>query len=311
VEALVQRVTMLVTPDGEWVFEDSPEFRAILGDPDPDPDYDATLFAVKNLGFIRFEMLGKSVIEVELHPRNVALPALLAVQEQLQSSRITLFRVRYFDTAWCSEIFSTAERAIERLSDLCAPTFVPPPSDKFFVEPKDYSSLFRTEVNPLRLMAQKWRMSFGYFDPTLISFAISHNLLSRLIIVGVHPHKADPVFRFIGDGHSNWLDRDYHFHGIGEKVENQPDKEYGSWVSNFYTAVAATREPRYDHVTAEIQRPPSKHITRYERLLLPWKTPSAEVLVTLLSKGLNRDLDAGWMAAKPDRSVTRKLVKSS
>jgi hypothetical protein len=309
VEALVQRVAMLATPDGDWVFEDSPEFRAVLGD--PDPDYDATLFAVKNLGFIKFEMLGKSVIEIELHPRNVALPALLAVQEQLQSARITLFRIRHFDTDWRSEIFPSAERAMERLSELCAPPFAPPQSDKFLVEPKDYSSLFGTDVNPLRLMAQKWRVSFGYFDPSVISFAISHGLLSRLIVVGVHPHKAEPAFRFIGDGHANWLDRDYHFRCIGEKVEDQPDKEYGSWVSSFYKAVASTREPRYDHVTAEIQRPPGKFTTRYERLLLPWKTPSAEILVTLLSKGLKPGLEAGWLPEKPDRSVMRKLVKSS
>jgi len=305
----VQRVAMLATPDGEWVFEDSPEFRAALGD--PDPDYDAALFAVKNLGFIRFEMLGNSVIEIELHPRNVALPALLAVQEQLQSSRIKLFRIKYFTTVWQSEIFPAAEGAIERLSELCAPSFTPPPSDKFFAQPKDYSCLWGTEMNPLRLLAQKWRISFGYFNPSVISFAINHDLLSRLIIVGVHPHKAEPVFRFIGDGHANWLDRDYHFRGIGEKVENQPDKDYGSWVSEFYKAVAITREPRYDHVTAQIRRSPDIYVTQYERLLLPWKTPSSEILVTLLSRGLNRGSSTGWTSAKLESSVTRKLVKSS
>jgi hypothetical protein len=314
VETVVQGVTMLVTADGNWVFEDSPEFLAALGD--PDPDYDATQFAVKNFGFIKFEMLGKSVIEITLHPHNVALPALLAVQEQIQSSRITLFRIKYFDTDWRSEIFPAAERVIERLSELCAPVFVPPRSDKFIATPKDYSSLFGADTHPLRLLAQKWKVSFGYFNPSVISFAINHGLLSRLIIVGVQPHKTEPVFRFIGDGHANWLDRDYHFQSIGEKVENQPDKEYGSWVSNFYKAVASTREPRYDHVTAEIQRPPGKYTTSYERLLLPWKTPSAEVLVTLLSKpvrwkGLKPDLDAGWVAEMSDRSVTRKLAKSS
>jgi hypothetical protein len=41
---------VLVTPAGDWVREGSREFLALLGD--PDPDYDAAMFAVRNLGFI-------------------------------------------------------------------------------------------------------------------------------------------------------------------------------------------------------------------------------------------------------------------
>ena len=47
----MKRLSMLVTSDGRWVLEDSAELAAELGD--PKPDYDAALFAVKNLGFIR------------------------------------------------------------------------------------------------------------------------------------------------------------------------------------------------------------------------------------------------------------------
>ena len=248
----MQRVTMLATPDGEWVFEGSPEFHAALGD--PDPDYDATLFAVKNLGFISMETMGGAVIEIGLHPRNVELPALLAVQHQLQSSRVQLFRIKYFDAAWNSEIVYSSERAISRLSDLCSRPIVPPQSQKFQVDPQDYSLLFQTNDNPLRLMVQKWRMSFGYFDSSVISFVIKHQLLSRTVVVGVKPRKSEPTFRFIGEGHENWLDREQQFQIIGEKVQNLPDKEYGSWVSEFYRSVAANGEPRYDFVTAAIQR---------------------------------------------------------
>ena len=70
----MQHFTMLVTPDGEWVSPDSPEFFAALGD--PNPDYDAVAFAVKNLGFIKFQVIQHSIVEIELHPRNVELPAL-------------------------------------------------------------------------------------------------------------------------------------------------------------------------------------------------------------------------------------------
>jgi hypothetical protein len=300
---------MLVTSDGQWVLEDSAEFLAALGD--PNPDYDAASFAVKNLGFIKFQVLDGSIVEIELHPRNVQLPALLGVQQQLLSCQVKLFRIKYFDTAWHSEIMTSVTPTISRLSELCAQEAAPPPSDRFLVEPQDYSQLFRQRENPLVFMIQKWRMSFGHFDPTVIPFAIKHQLLSRMVIVGVRPRVAEPVFRFIGDGHANWLDTHEHLHAIGEKLENLPDKDYGGWVSEFYKSVASTGEPRYDFVTAAIQRRPDTYVTRYERLLLPWKTPSEEVLVTLWSRGLSSSVIAPSAPEDTDSVVVKKLARSA
>jgi hypothetical protein len=301
----VQRVTMLATPDGEWVFEGSPEFYAALGD--PDPDYDATLFAVKNLGFVKLEVLDRSVIEIELHPRNVGLSALLAVQEQLQSSRIKLFRIRYFDTSWRSEISSSAEHAMERLSELCAPGFTPPSSDRFIVEPKDYHTLMTSGTSMLQLFTQKWRMSFGHFDPTVISFAIRHQMLARIMIAGIRPKTQDPVFRFIGHGFK-FLDSEFHFKGVGLQLGELPDRDYGGWLAGFYKAVASSGQPRYDVVTASIERADAHHricCTRYERLLLPWKTPSGEIFVTLLSKTLDEKTPA-----EPTDALSRSIMSS-
>jgi hypothetical protein len=307
----VNRLTMLVTPDGQWVLGESPEFLAALGD--PNPDYDSASFAVKNLGFIKFQILDQSVIEIELHPHNVELPALLAVQQQILTSRVRLFRIRYFDTSWHSEITSSAEGAMSRLSELCTPAFAPPTRQKFVVEPRDYSTLLRNEASPLRLMAQKWRMSFGHFSPSVISFAIEHQLLSRMMIFGVKPRRTDPVFRFIGDGFL-FLNDDYSLIGIGEKVENQPDKDYGGWVSEFYKSVASTGQPRYDHITAAIRADsaqPNLFMTRYERLLLPWKTSSDEVFVSMMSKRLVDEDVAEVDAAEPEDCLSRISAKSA
>jgi hypothetical protein len=301
---------MLVTAAGEWVFEDSVEFFAALGD--RDPDYDSTSFAVRNLGFIKFQMLDDSIIEIELHPRNVELPALLAVQQQLLLCRVNLFRIRYFETCWHSEITFTAERAMSYLAELCSPIFAAPPSGRFIAEPRGFSRLVEEPDNPFCPMVQKWRMSFGYFDSSVISFAIKQQLLSRMMIIGVTPHRTDPIFRFIGDGFP-WTDSNYKMGAIGRRIDEQPDKEYGAWVSEFYKFTAQTGQPRYDFVTAAMQRWPGKsqtYITRYERLLLPWKTPSEEVFVTLLSKTLDGEKAARSSPAS-DKPVAKNLSKSS
>jgi hypothetical protein len=285
----VQRLTILVTPDAQWVLPDTPEFFEALGD--PHPDYDGIAFAVKNLGFVRYQVLGTSIVEIELHPRNVELPALLAVQHEILRSKVQLFRLKFFDTEWRSEISSSREHVVSRLSELCAPVFQPPPTDRFLVEAQDLSLVFDDEDNWLRPLAQKWRVSFGQFDPSVISLALAHRLLSRLMIVGVKPRTPEPIWRFIGDGHT-WIGNEFHHRGIGERMENMPDKEYGEWVTGFYKTVAASGQPRYDLVTGSIQyedeagRPRRPH--RYERLMLPWKTPSDEVFVTMCSKPIGR-----------------------
>jgi len=312
----MKRLTMLVTHDGRWVLEDSVEFLAALHD--PNPDYDAVAFAVKNLGFIKFQIFGDSVVEIELHPRNVELPALLAVQQQLLRSEVKLFRIKHLDTSWHSEITISAERAISRLSELCSPRISPASTDRFSVETRDYSELFKIEDKPLRPLAQKWRMSFGQFDPSVISFAVKHQLLTGMMVVGVKPREKDPVFRFIGGEH-NWLGTSYHMIGIGEKVENQPDKEFGEWVSEFYKSVASSGQPRYDLVTASVQyqeetgRP--RRSVRYERLLLPWKTPTDEVFVTLSklvdNKGAPRSASPGADEPATENSVAMKFARAS
>jgi hypothetical protein len=313
----VEHLTILISSEGQWVLPGTSEFLAALGD--PDPDYDAVSFAVRNLGFIKFEVIRQSVVEIELHPRNVELPALLAVQQQLLSSDLRLFRIKYFDSGWHSEISSSVEATIARLSELCRPHFMPSPHERFLVEPRDFGQLFQDEDNPFRMIAQKWRVSFGHFDPNIISLAMCHDLLPRLAIVGIKPQQKDPVWRFIGDGH-RWIGRNDYVHTfLGQKCADLPDKEYGEWVSSYYRSVAESGQPRYDLISTSVQyrNEPGKpwRPVCYERLLLPWKTPSDEVFVTMCSKAAGAPAvlksATSWDEDVSDSPVSKKFAMSS
>jgi hypothetical protein len=305
----LQQLTMLITAEGKWVLPDSEEFLAALGD--PNPDYDAVGFAVRNLGFIRFQLLDRVVTEIELHPRNVDQRALLALEKLLAEAGTNLFRIKYLENDWHSEIYASIEHTIERLHELCAPVYAVPATGRFIAEPCDPPvAIFKDASNPMRPLAQKWRASFGYFDSNVLPLAISQDLLSRFAVVAVEPHGNEPIWRFIGDAH-RWLGDDYSFRGIGEKVENIADKDYGQWAARCFGAVAASGQPRYDFVTAQIQyqsepgRP--RRPVYYERLLLPWKTGSGEVLVTSCAKIVSSDRSS----LTEDNSVDRNSAKSS
>ena len=306
-------LTMLATPDGKWVFPNSAEFFAALGD--SDPDYDAIAFAVKNLGFVKLQSIGQSVVEVELHPRNVERPALLAAQQQLLMSQVSLFRIRYFDTDWESEISSTAEHTIERLSELCAPVYTPAMTERFIVEPQEFSNVFHNDTSELRPLAQKWRVSFGHFDPSVISLAVQCQLLPRLMIAGMKPRERAPIWRFIGDGHKQWIGQNYQLLGVGEKVEDMPDKEYGSWASQYYESVGVSGQPRYDMITAMVdyqaESGTPRRQVRYERLMLPWKTPSDEVFVTMCSRTISRGALSNSVRPMAGSSPARKFARSA
>jgi hypothetical protein len=294
----VTQPMLLVAPDGQWVLSGSSEFLAALGD--AKPDYDNVTFAVQNLGFIKFQIHEQSLIEIELHPRNVKLPAMLAAQQQLVDSKVRLFRIRFFDTEWRSEISASAEDIVARLSQLCTPEFTPPNTERFHVERRDFDSLFVETANPFRPLAQKWRVSLGHFDPGVISVAVTNHLLPRLMIAGIRPHQTEPTWRFIGDGH-RWIGDRFRLGGLGEKVLNMPDKAYGEWATKYYQSVAMTGEPRYDIVTGSVQYEdeagkPMKTV-HYERLMLPWKTPTDEVLVTMCSRRFGTD-DVPSLAAE-------------
>lgn len=110
---------IFITPDGTWVREESREYFDVLGD--MNPDYDAPLYAIKNLGFIAvYNGWRKCYIEVKLHPRNVTAAALLSIQNILFSTRANSFRITYLKNVWTSEVASSATSAICRLSEICA-----------------------------------------------------------------------------------------------------------------------------------------------------------------------------------------------
>lgn len=306
---MVKQLTMLVTGDGKWVLPNSEEFLAALGD--PNPDYDAAGFAVRNLGFVKLQVFDRTVTEIELHPRTVELPALIALEQLLDEVGTNLFRIKYLEDDWHSEISSSAEHTKARLRELCAPVFEPPPAENFSAEAKDYDQLGRNAAQSLRLFTQKWRTAFGHFDSDVISFAVDHCILPRMMIVKIEPGSMDPLFHFIGDGLVA-MGKRYPFEGIGRRMQNAPDKEYGAWIAEFYKAVAATGIPRYDIVNARIRDPAAgaSQSIRYERLLLPWKTRSDEVLVSLVSSRIsdNSGTEFGTLTGPPP---VRKLVKSS
>jgi hypothetical protein len=282
----VTQSAVLVTSDGRRVLPEGDEFFLTLGRLAPGSE--AGGFAVRNLGFIKFQALADGVTAIELHPPSVDHRALMAAERRVTEATGARFRIVFLDAGRQSEPALSVAETIDRLRALRTPPAQPIQTERFHVEPQDYARLLREVDHPLRLMSDKWRDSFGEFDSTVLPFAADHKFLPRMLIAEFPKRGDDPVFGFIG-GDFPWLDSEYRRRAIGEKLETLPDRQYGAWVAGFYKSVALCGEPRFDRVTALVhtgEDQGSTYAARYERLLLPWRTATGETVVSLLARRL-------------------------
>jgi len=71
---------------------------------------------------------------------------------------------------------------------------------------------------------------------------------------------------------------------MGRDVEDQPDRVYGAHTARCYREAFAEDAPRFEAVDALI-RTPGREVrrSRFDRLILPWRTKSGERVATGVS----------------------------
>jgi hypothetical protein len=303
----------LISPEGKWLVAGSPEANARIGY--EDPDFDATGFAVRNQGFVQVKFRGAAAVEIRLHPDQVAPGALASLEDRSATFGDATVELVYLTDHWVSERLAGIETTKRRIAELCAP-FLASGRPRYVATPLDVRPLYRDYDNPLKLLLQKWRVSFRRFSDNVVPFAVQHGIFSRMMIVGVKKTDPDPVVRYVGEGFSVLWGEEVTFRAVGQKFVDLPDKEYMNWACQFYKETASTGEPRFDVVDAVIPNAPRGPHIRYERLLLPWTTPSGEVLVTLSSQTLQYERQSlakpfYAAAAEPANDPARNLSRST
>jgi hypothetical protein len=272
----------VISASGEWFSQDDQRLKAEIGF--SDPTVDAIGYAVRNMGFIKFSISDPGLVTVALHPRNAEAAAAKSVAQRLERMDGRRFEIRYFEDQWKSEAFPTGAAAAAKIKDLCGIASEPQNRARWNLMTVTPAELSKAGNDPLLLMHQKWRVSFGNFGESVFAFAMRHGLLGRIILAGARRAEDDLVFRYIGDEFGTYMTEEFRFKAIGNSVLQQPDRDYGEWVNAAYKSVALAGTPRLDYI--DVNLPVSKRgpWIRYERLLLPWKMPNGGVLVSMSSR---------------------------
>jgi hypothetical protein len=268
---------------GEWLRETDPRLRSEIGF--TDPKIDAIGYAVRNMGYVKVSFGDANVLTVAFHPRNAGAAAIQSVAQRIEGTAPKRVDLRHIgDEGWVSESFLNSTAAVRRMKTLCRIEAEAQPKDRWYLTSLTPADLVKEDANALRLMHQKWRISFGTFNESVFSFALQHGLLGRLILAGTKKQNSDLVFRYIGDDFGTFYSDEFRFNAIGNSILQQPDRDYGEWIGAAYESVAQSGVPRFDYIDAYLPGSSRGPWIRYERLLLPWKLPTGERLVSMSSR---------------------------
>lgn len=247
---------------------------------------DLVEYAIRNLGFIAAKEMGNS-LRLSLRPAVVSPIAFSALMYWLHDREADRVLVSLFDRTWSHEMLRSRAQAVQRLLARVEFGFGGRDGD-FLHEELPIDSL--EEASPLRSVLAMWSECNAEFDRQRMEPFLERGLNGRFVLVETSPTTPALVLKDVGGGLSKpaeyWLAR-----SIGNRVEDQPDYDYGKWIAKFYRRVIATGTPRLSNVDAVIKWPEhSRRSFRYRRLVLPFRGKGNSTMVlgaSLLDPSIN------------------------
>ena len=225
-----------------------------------------TDYAIRNLGFVAAKDLNGS-LRISLRPSVVSPIAFSALMYWLHDRSADRVLISYCDREFTHEMTRSRDEAVRKL--MSRVDFGQGARDGDFLQ-EDLPLDGLPQTSPLWDVLEAWRASGGKFDRERLAPLLERALNGRFVLVEASPERPSMVIKDVGSGLSKpaeyWLAR-----SIGNRVEDQPDYDYGKWIANYYRDVVTQGAPRLGNVDAVINWPQqSRRSFRYQRLLVPF-----------------------------------------
>jgi hypothetical protein len=245
-----------------------------------DPDFDFPAYAVRNLGHVMIAAR-HGTMRLRMRPVFVGHRTLDAVMAHLASHRPSRVAISYFDTAWHHEVGGDAHAAATRLHAIIEASARRDGSQPFVAARRNIAGVLHTASEPLAPVLRRWLD--GAPPEGLAAFLASCGLYDRTMIAEREGDTGRFVFRHSGQS-IRLYGRSWNGTVVGRHVQDQPDPAYGAWIDAACRRVDECQVPRYELVTAQVDRPDAAaRQWRYERLMLPWPGADGRRLVLSIS----------------------------
>ena len=279
----------LITPTGELIDANANSLRRRFGAVVANESLVG--FLIRNMGYTGFARDGDSVA-LRIKPSRFTLAAYARLARLVEDASPRRVSLAWHEGGWTYEVLPGVEPALMRISKLLAIARNDGRPQKYITEPRALDNLDRN--HPFAELLEVWRETSGQLNVDGYPDLLQGPLLGRYAVMSVDRSTGGVHFQRLGGGYgmyySGWAER-----FIGQRVDDQPDIEYGRAVANCNRAAIACRSPQLTDVDAIIFDPKSKRRIRgqYERLSLPIKASNGDVRLlcsTLMNASINMRL---------------------
>src|SRR5690348_13780766 len=243
---------------------------------------DLANMAVRERGFIHVKPQGNNVriaVNPRLLDRATLGGALYALTDQ-RPSRIMLALVG--DQGWQYEIFPSLWEFAERAEELAADGAVTLRPGSLAAE-RNLKAISLPIFAALRPLVELWTHSRGMPHDDVAATLQRSGLINRTVIA----RQSAGSTRLICDhfGSAIQMRRPCEaLLAVGHDLEAMPDRAYGSWVAETYSAALARRRLRLESVRATLRTSAAGTVNvRYDRLLMPWRDASGDMRLFCIS----------------------------
>jgi hypothetical protein len=252
-------------------------------------DFDLTQYLIRNMGFVRFRRI-RNDARITLYPQFLSRAAYETLGWIMVEQECARHILEHVEDSGRMEIIPGIDDAIARLGDLASAGGQVVRAD-FYNEELSLRRLHSTRrLAPLARLMRRWRAHRGSAPVDLDRLFADPTLRGRMIVVRMLNDERG-VVEYAGNGF-NCFDSGWQNAVIGRDIWEQPDPQYGHLVAEAYAKTYRSNEPRLEFVEAAIRTPdcPLRR-SRYERLLLPWRSRGASFVsaVSVLRTSFSTD----------------------
>ncbi|WP_341705109.1 hypothetical protein [Ferrovibrio sp.] len=282
----------LVDTSGRWWRWPSETLAERLGY--PDPDFDLAAYAARNLGYVWLEVRA-DVTLLQFRAGMLSDAVLAALRPYLvKAIREKPVGLVYFASGWLEEAFFDSAPLLERIGEL-ATLREPRMRDLFIRKPYDPIRWSKSGQTDLSSLFDIWRFTDGTYSEPIQRYLRNSGLITRTVMLnGENDGNLSIMY---GGGGFSVYDSFSFASTVGRSIADQPDRAYGAWVTQSYAACRGNGDPQIDDIDAIVEEPghdPRRR--RYQRLILRWKLPTGETVLTgssILNPKLSIPLDIG------------------
>lgn len=259
-----------------------------------DARVDLASFAVAERGAIHIRSIEDGV-RVTLRPgtfSRVALAAALQALNDLAPPRIMLVTRSGGETH--AELFTSVFAFIEHAEQLAAEPPIEIKVPRYSVQ-RSLRNLATPSFAMVRPIVDLWKERRGELGDEVHRAIVTAGLFSRAVLARQPAQSSRLIVEHLGAGIMIMRPCEAML-TVGHEFSEQPDRDYGAWVAEAYAETSSARRPRLDSVRAFIRASDGTTLrTRYDRLLLPWRSDGNDRFVMCLS--IRREVPAVLSAA--------------